>query len=452
MRILTNAYQDCELLNLGFNKNGRGPYVIRQDGIPPDSLEAQEDRFLLRKDGTWVLNITVYTLSEKEQEQFIFQDAAELYATVEKLYGKPVVEAALPPGKSRAELLAAINTTISKVWSRMREARATRPVMITPKYPPKYRRAVIILNPASGMRNQESRQQVRNRLAGISDSLEEVITQPETALFDRTAESLRNGADLVVVAGGDGTVRQVASALVGTEVTLGIVPLGTFNNFARSLNIPSDPLAACDLIQSGLTRSIDVGIANDREYFFEAAGVGVDADLFPIGEEVKGGRFHNILHAIHLALWHAQTSATLSFDRPVKEAYKRSFRGQLSLRTRRRRFKRRKRTIKIRCSFIAVGNGPFYGSNFAVCPGAILDDGLLSISVFRDFSKLELVWHFRSISRGRRQYHPKLEMFEGQTLEVSSSKPLSVHVDGQPIGTTPVRFRVLPKALKVVAK
>ena len=142
MRILTNAYQDCELLNLGFNKNGRGPYVIRQDGIPPGS---QEDRFLLRKDGTWVLNITVYTLSEKEQEQFIFQDAAELYATVEKLYGKPVVEAALPPGKSRAELLAAINTTISKVWSRMREARATRSVVITPKY----RCAVIFLNPAS---------------------------------------------------------------------------------------------------------------------------------------------------------------------------------------------------------------------------------------------------------------------------------------------------------------
>src|SRR6516162_938866 len=95
--------------------------------------------------------------------------------------------------------------------------------------------------------------------------------------------------------------------------------------FVPYLNIPSDPLAACDLIQTGLTRSIDVGIANDREYFFEAAGVGVDADLFPIGEEVKGCCFHNILHAIHLALWHAQSSATLYFDRPVKEAYKRSF-------------------------------------------------------------------------------------------------------------------------------
>src|SRR6516162_7605156 len=119
----------------------------------------------------------------------------------------------------------------------MRDHGATTPVMLTPKY----LCALIFLNPASGMRNQESRLQVRNRLAGISDSLEELITQPETALFDRTAESLRNGADLIVVAGGDGTVRQVASALVGTEATLGIVPLGTFNNFARRLNIPFRP-------------------------------------------------------------------------------------------------------------------------------------------------------------------------------------------------------------------
>ena len=74
-----------------------------------------------------MLNITAFTLPEKEQEQqFIFQDAAEMYSTVEKLFGKPVVKDALPPGKSRAELLAAIETTISKVWTRMREARATR--------------------------------------------------------------------------------------------------------------------------------------------------------------------------------------------------------------------------------------------------------------------------------------------------------------------------------------
>jgi hypothetical protein len=73
-----------------------------------------------------VLNITVFTLSEKDQEEFIFKDAAELYAAVEKLVGKPVVEDALPPGKSRAELLTAIETTISKVWRGMREAKGTK--------------------------------------------------------------------------------------------------------------------------------------------------------------------------------------------------------------------------------------------------------------------------------------------------------------------------------------
>jgi hypothetical protein len=129
MPILTNDYQDCVLLNLATNRNGHGPYVLRQDGVPPGSLHAREDRFLLRKDGTWVLNVTAFTLPEKEQEQFIFQNAAELYATVQELGDKPVVEDALPPGKSRAELLATIETTVSRVWSQIREARASRLTM-----------------------------------------------------------------------------------------------------------------------------------------------------------------------------------------------------------------------------------------------------------------------------------------------------------------------------------
>ena len=92
MRILTNDYKDCELLNLGTNKNGHGPYVIRQDGVPPGSSSSQEDSFLLRKDGTWVLNITAFTLPEKEQEQqFVFQSAAELYATIQELGGLSLI-------------------------------------------------------------------------------------------------------------------------------------------------------------------------------------------------------------------------------------------------------------------------------------------------------------------------------------------------------------------------
>jgi diacylglycerol kinase (ATP) len=314
----------------------------------------------------------------------------------------------------------------------------------------RYRRIVLFQNPASGAENSETRQRIRKRLEAISDSLSEVIVDHGLNLARRAADAADENPDLVAVAGGDGTVREVAGALVRTEITLGIIPLGTANNLALSLNLPRDPDAVCDLIEAGLTRQIDVGLADEHHAFFEAAGVGVDADLFPIGEEVKSGRFYGLGRAIRLALMHRQTAVELRFDRPVNEAYHCSFRGKAPLKRRRRRFRNPKRSVRLRCSFVAVGNGPYYGTNFNVCPGAILDDGLLSIGVYRDFSKLELLGHFWSIGRGRRQLHPKMEMFKAKMVEIWSGTRLSVHVDGHPIGTTPVRFDVLPKALKVI--
>jgi diacylglycerol kinase (ATP) len=256
---------------------------------------------------------------------------------------------------------------------------------------------------------------------------------------------------LIVVAGGDGTVREVACTLVGTTVPLLVIPLGTFNNFARSLRLPADPIRACQLVHTGALRQVDVGTANGRHLFFEAAGVGVDAQLFPLGEAVKQGRFAAIFRAARLAFVHQQAAVELNFDRPLDRAYQRSFRGQSPVRHRRRRFLNNRRRIRLRSSFLAVANGPYYGSNFTVCPGARLDDGLLSVGVFRDFSKRELLFHFLSISRGRRQYHPKLEMFECAWLEVTAPEKLQVHVDGNPVGTTPVRFSVRRNALTVLA-
>ena len=315
----------------------------------------------------------------------------------------------------------------------------------------RYRRIVIFQNPASGSVNPESRRRVVERLEAIGDSTLEVTVDPMLNLAARAAEIASEGIDLVVVAGGDGTVREVAGALVHTDVTLAIVPLGTFNNLARSLKLPANPDAVCDLIEAGLTRRIDVGIADNRHTFFEGAGVGVDADLFPIGEEVKRGRFHGIGRALRLALLHRQAQVELRFDRPVAAAYKHSFRGSTPMKRRRWRFLGLKNRVRLRCSFVAIGNGPYYGGNFNVCPGAVLDDGLFSIAVYRDFSKLELLRHFWSISGGHRHYNPKMEIFAVPSLEIWSRERLSVHVDGLPIGTTPVRFDVLPKALKVIA-
>jgi diacylglycerol kinase (ATP) len=240
--------------------------------------------------------------------------------------------------------------------------------------------------------------------------------------------------------------------MVNTGVPLGILPLGTFNNLALSLGIPREIDGACEILERGCPRKIDVGLANERHFFFEAAGVGVDAELFPIGELVKQGRFTMIFRAIRLALRHRQAKVLLRFDRPVSEAYQSSLRGLSPVRHRRRRFRSNRHRARLRCSFLAVANGPFYGTNFAICPTAKLDDGLFTIAVFRDFSKRELFTHLWSISGGRYHYHPKMELFEAESFEVTARRGLFVHVDGLAIGTTPVRFRVLHKALTVMVK
>src|SRR5260221_3702899 len=145
-----------------------------------------------------------------------------------------------------------------------------------------------------------------------------------------------------------------------------------------------------------------------------------------------------IFRAVRLAFVHQQTAVELNFDRPINRAYQRSFRGQSPVRYRRQRFRNNRRRIRLRSSFLAVGNGPYYGSNFTVCPVGKLDDGLLSVGVFRDFSKRELLFQFLSISPGRRQYHPKFEMFECAWLEVNAKEDLQVRVDDHQDEASPV--------------
>jgi diacylglycerol kinase (ATP) len=314
-----------------------------------------------------------------------------------------------------------------------------------------YGRVVLFHNLLARNASEQVLAAVRMRLVRTAGTLEEHDLGGEQAIREKVQQGLANRPDLVVVAGGDGTVGMVASKMVRTGIPLAVIPTGTFNNFARSLGMPSDPIAACEVIESGIVVPIDAAVADEQHAFFEAAGVGVDAEMFPIGEEIKQGRILSVFRAIRAAFVHRQSAVDLRFDRPLNEAYRMSYQGDTPLSRRRRRFRKSRRRIRVRCSFVAIANGPFYGSNLTVCPGAKMDDGLLTIAVYRDFSKLELARHLWSISRGRYQRHPKMEMFESSSLEVACRRPLSVHVDGNTIGTTPVRFDALRGALTVLA-
>jgi len=128
MPTLSNFVDDCDLLNLGTAQGGRGPYVLRQTGSAPGSTTLQQDPFFLRKDGVWVLNLTVFCLPEKEvQENFFFRDIPELFSLIDDLAGKPlVVDDKLPADKSREQILASVRNVASSLISRIRDSKGAK--------------------------------------------------------------------------------------------------------------------------------------------------------------------------------------------------------------------------------------------------------------------------------------------------------------------------------------
>lgn len=312
------------------------------------------------------------------------------------------------------------------------------------------RRARLIVNPISGgdQPNEEKLPEIVAALetAGIRSEVE--FTSADESPAQIAQRAVTEGYDLVVVGGGDGTVSEVAKGLLHTAVPLGIVPIGTYNNIARSLNLPTDIAEACQVLAQGQIRQMDVGLANDQHYFFEAAGVGLDAALFPLGEEIKGGRWGRMVQAAQLTLNYKPTRLQIHFDRPLTQALPTSI-----LRQRRflwRRAASKKYQVRRSALLVVIANGPYYGTGFTVAPDAILDDGLLTVSVFSNFSKWELLRHFWSISLGRYQYSPKIEIFRAAEVRLTAKSKLPVHIDGHSIGELPVTLKVLKSALQVI--
>ncbi|HLI29032.1 MAG TPA: diacylglycerol kinase family protein [Chloroflexota bacterium] len=235
--------------------------------------------------------------------------------------------------------------------------------------------------------------------------------------------AVAEGYERIIGAGGDGTVEAIAQALVGTPVSLGVMPLGSVMNLARTLGIPRDLHEAARLIASGHLLCMDVGQANDR-YFLEYAGVGLDAALYPLTERLDSGQWASLRDLLRVVLRYRPQKVTVSIDGEVHT---------------------------LRALLVVVANTPYLGPAVELTPEAKVDDARLDVKVFDRFSLLELVRYGVQLLRGQRPRHPRVYCFRGRTVAVSSSRPLPAHADIQPVGTTPITFRVVPRALRVIA-
>ncbi len=247
-------------------------------------------------------------------------------------------------------------------------------------------------------------------------------TDDEAAASRRVAQAVADGYRLVVAAGGDGTAGLIARHVMDTPTALALLPLGSAMNIARSLGIPRELEAAAEVAATGRVRAVDVGSVGGRA-FFEIGSIGLSASLFEQAQRIDRGQYSSVLGLLDV----------LRRFRPVRV-----------------RLELDGRPASMHALMIAVANAPYTGLGLTLAPQARLDDGLFDVTVFRGFSRWELIRHLGGIVAGRRRYSPKVATFRASRVRVDARRRLPVRVDADDLGTTPVTFEVRRAALRVV--
>lgn len=232
----------------------------------------------------------------------------------------------------------------------------------------------------------------------------------------------KSRGDFLIVIGGDGTLQEVLSGLqVSSDITLGYIPAGSGNDFARSMKIPKDPLSALKLILSSPPAiSMDVGVlksGNRKGAFGISCGMGFDA---AICHAALSSRLKNLLNRIHLGkLTYAFLALRLLF------AF-RPFTLELTLDGQQQTFEQ--------VYFVAVMNQPYEGGGFLFCPDARPDDGLLDVLVIHQMSKLKLLLCLPTAFWGKHTHFKGVQLLQGQNIHLKSSRIVPIHQDGESAG------------------
>jgi diacylglycerol kinase (ATP) len=340
--------------------------------------------------------------------------------------------------RSAAEAERADETLAKALLERRAAAQAAalegRPLPPEPRRPLGARsgRALLIINTKSGP-NDDSILQLRplvELLAGHGIDVDVRVKLRKRQARKEARAFAKDGCELVIAAGGDGTVQAIARGLIGTNAVLGIVPLGTYNNVAASLGIPTDMAEAVALIAAGPTRAVDVGMVRVEgrrkpKPFFEVASIGVAAALTPAGQEAKDGNWLAAAEALPAVTQMAPAATTLTLDREEPP-------------------------LQAETLLVTVSNTPRAGAGLTLAHGARADDGLLDVAVYRGMTQGALALHFAAKATVGEPQDERIQRARARRVEVTADPPLPVAADSKVIGTTPARIKVLPGALRVV--
>ncbi len=302
------------------------------------------------------------------------------------------------------------------------------------------RSIVVILNPTSSRGRSRSRKDELLRLIEkhkVADLSVEIIETSSPGEAVRTGNhatgsgaelarlAILGGASVVAAGGGDGTLCEVANGLIGSSVPLAVLPMGTGNDFARTIGLGTDPDLAVKTMIHGEPAKIDVG-KEPKGVFLNIAGCGFDA-------EVAHRINHGIRYVRGTAAYLLGVVQTLAKMSPV--SIRLTIDGE---------------TTDEKVMLCAVANARTYGGGMKIAPNADISDGVFDIVLVGDLGKLEFLRAFPSVFKGAHLAHPKVKVLRGSKVKIEAESPMPVLADGEELEGWPVEFEILPGALQVM--
>jgi len=298
-------------------------------------------------------------------------------------------------------------------------------------------RTIFLVNPASDNGATGKRwPELAHRAEGLGLAGETLFSERPGHLIELAERAAREGAELVVAVGGDGTLSETVTGLVraGGSTELAMIPIGTGMDFVRTYGIPVRFEDAVRTARDGRPRTIDVGRVTYRtwdgseaqRYVANVGSVGMSAAVAQRANamtKVAGGRATFFYALVRVFLEWKNTLVTVELDDGERR--------------------------EGRMHDVIVANGQYHGGAMWLAPEARPDDGLFDVVLIGDITKRDFVTTAPKIYRGTYLSHPKVELLRTRTVAVDAPERMPIELDGEQVGTTPVRFEIVPGALRV---
>ena len=287
------------------------------------------------------------------------------------------------------------------------------------------RRIIFIVNPISGTQGKKAiLKWIDERLDRTLYEYEVVKTEYAGHATEIAANAVKEGIDIVVAIGGDGTINETARSLIHSNTALGIIPCGSGNGLARHLRIPMDPKAAIDILNENYQIQMDYGKINNIP-FFCTCGVGFDAFVsLKFADSGKRGLLTYLENTLHESL----TYQPETYEIENEEG-----------------------TVIHKAFLIACGNASQYGNNAYITPQASLTDGLMDVTILEPFTVLDVPSLSFQLFNKTIDQNSRIKTMRAKKIKIHRNKPGVFHYDGDPImGNEVLEVEIVPHGLNVI--